>query len=50
VRFTLTTPSREAGWTTELSTVALERTDEGPLYAGDTLELPDRAMVILRRS
>ena len=40
VRFTLPTPSSEAGWTTELSTIAPERTDESPLSAGDTLELP----------
>ena len=50
VRFTLPTRSSEAGWTTELSTVAPEQTDEGSLSVGDTLELPDRAMVILRRS
>ena len=50
VRFTLPTASSEAGWTTELSTVAPERTDEGQLSGGDTLELPDRAMVVLRRS
>jgi isoamylase len=49
VTFTLPTPSSEAGWKTELSTVAPERTDEGPLSGGDRLELPDRAMVILRR-
>ena len=49
VTFTLPTSSSEAGWTTELSTIAPERTDDGPLSAGDTLELPDRAMVILRR-
>jgi hypothetical protein len=50
VTFTLPTPSSEAGWTTELSTIALEWTVEGVLSGGDTLELPDRAMVILRRS
>ena len=50
VTFTLPTTSPEAGWTIELSTIASERTDEGPVSAGDTLELPDRAMVILRRS
>ena len=50
VTFTLPTTSPEAGWTIELSTIAPERTDEGPVSAGDTLELPDRAMVILRRS
>jgi isoamylase len=49
VTFTLPTPSSEAGWTTELSTVAPERTDERQLSGGDRLELPDRAMVVLRR-
>ncbi len=29
VTFTLPTPSSETGWTTELSTIAAERTDEG---------------------
>ena len=50
VRFTLPTPSSGTGWNTELSTIAPDRSDEGSLSAGDTLELPDRAMVILRRS
>jgi isoamylase len=50
VACTLPTSSSEAGWTTELSTIALERTVEGVLSGGDALELPNRAMVILRRS
>ena len=49
VTFTLPTPSSGAGWTTELSTVAPERTDERQLSGGERLELPDRAMVVLRR-
>jgi len=49
VQFTLPTPSRGTGWRIELSTVAPEPTDEGPLSAGERLELPDRAIVILRR-
>jgi glycogen operon protein len=44
VSFTLPTPSRGAGWRTEISTA---RPDQA---AGDTLKLPGRAIVVLRRS
>jgi hypothetical protein len=35
---------------TEISTARPDQTDESPLPAGDTLELPGRAIVVLRRS
>ena len=49
VTFTLPAPSTGTDWTTELSTARPDETDESPLSAGATLELPGRAMVVLRR-